>query len=58
MKKMIFNRYQLRKNNVQNVVMKKLIHGRDKPEVETNLLLDSTVVLNVNTHGENILNNL
>ena len=43
---------------VQNVVMKKLIHGRDKPEVETNLLLDSTAVLNVNTHGENILNNL
>jgi len=55
---MIFNHYQLRKSNVQNVVMKKLIHGRDKPEVETNLLLDSTAVLNVNTHGENILNNL
>ena len=57
MGKMIFNHCQLRKNNVQNVVMEKLIHGRDKPEVEMNLLLDSTAVLNVNTHGENILNN-
>ena len=55
---MIFNHCRLKKNNVPNVVMKKRIHGRDRPEVVMNLLLDSTVVLNVNIRGESILNNL